>query len=585
MLTAALILSLINTTYQWPPLLYQPSVIAIQPTTGALLRTLDAPPCTWAAYPPEGEISGMPDWATVCRTNPPFTPVNSSTELLLQTMSPPTNRWASRPLNIPPFTSTQGARLRWTSNAQSSWLLVTTPAPGSPASGGGTAGNGGAQVSSLYAIPTDASQPTQLAFNSTEWAIWDIDVNPTGLYALAQRMASATGGPTIIQSAILRWPAPPLTPDQGGGFEILPGTLQARYLQAFLAPTSKTPLLLIPSSSPYAFEQWTLTDRGAWAMNQTTLLRTLIGQPIQIIPPGTPDSAYTIVSVRSIVSLKAQTESLIFQLPLTPPLAIRSVFSSTVEISPSPTATSTQTSSGSPIPSQSISSSSSASISATATSRLRARPTESSSPSQSSTASPSASTTSILVPVYYTPSLQFTLSSTPTPANAPIWPSPTSTFTPTSAPRSTSQSESNSATITPSSSVSPLNTTNPASNSILTPPTLTPGDITGISLTLILFVGGGAVLLCLFRNRVKNYVLARGWRKAIPRWRAQPQRNSARAPRPASVRGTIQGNPVFVSNPSFQASLTPEQKEMLQEARAERTKKAFLPMKSQGALV
>lgn len=587
MLTAALILSIINATTQYPPLVYTPTLQAIQPTTGSFLTSLPSPPCTWTANPPEGELLAMVSsagWSTVCRETPPFTSINTSTSLTYAVYSTATSSWSTVPLRIPPFTSLQGVRLRITSNAQATWLLVTTPAAGSPATGGGgTAGNGGGQLSSIYAIPADVAQPTTMVWNSTDWVVWDIEVSPSGLYAMAQTSSiPSAGGVTLLQSAILHWSVPPLFPDRSGIMRVLPGTLQTRYLQAFLAPTPRSPLVILPSSYPYILEVWTLTSNGVWGINQTMTLTKLAGQPLQIIPAEQVSLGYIITSGRSIVVVQfPSTEYTLVQLPSSPPLAFRSIVRSGIDSSPSPSSSS--------ISSMTTTISISSSASATSSPRYL-RSTDSATSTASTSATPSS--TSILVPVYYTPSFAYTWSSTPTPSNAPTWPSPTPTFTPTSQSHRT---PSQTFTQTPSPTNSSWGPESPAAN-INTLPTLTPGEIAGLSIPLLLLGGAVVALTWIFRNRVKNYMLARGWRKSIPRFslrsstqstQRQTQSNRAPRPRPTSLRTQINatGNPVLVSNPTFRSSLTQEQKDLIQAARVERTKKAFEPMKSQGALV
>jgi hypothetical protein len=392
--------------------------------------------------------------------------------------------------------------------------------------------------------------------------------------------APPSGGVTLVQSAILYWPSPPLTPDKGGEMQILPGTLQPRYLQAFLPPSPRSPLVFIPSTYPYALELWYPTSNGSWAMNQTITLTKVAGQPLQILQAEPISLGYTIASVRSVVQVQFPlTESLLIQLPSTPPLTIRSITRGVVDISPSlsittsmsQTATATSRylrATESSIASASVSPS--ASVSASVSASASSFDTVSPQVSPSST----ASTTSFIVPVYYTPSIPYTWSSTPTPANAPTWPSPTPTFTPTSRPQRTP-------TQTPSPTPTNTSWIPPAPANSAQQPPLTPGEITGLSIPLLLLLGASAALGWLFRSRIKNYMLARGWRKSIPRFNyTYPSKHTSRAPRPRPS-----SNPVFVSNPSFRSSLTQEQKDIIHALRVERTKKAFEPMKSKDALV
>lgn len=599
MLVSALILSFLNATISYPPTLQQAQVVAyswpIQTTPQSLPITQPPANCTYAMSPPEGSLlQTSAGFAFLCRAAPAGQFLNSSTPFQFVEYSTSADSWSTTPLEIPPIqTPFGGAKLSWTRNDESIWLLVNVPGPSSPASGGGgsTAGNSGTTLSCIYSIRPPPLLSVTLVFNTTQYTLQDIQVNPTGLYSLATTSTSSPGGGVSpLQTTVLKWTAPPLTPDMGGAFLMLPGTLQARSIQAFLAPTLTTPLIFMTYTTPPSFESWLFNDTlRQWALVQSAPIRRAAAVlQIHQIDMAQPYYALTGQRVYDAVILNPLSESALLSIPASVPQVFRSSLRAQIQNNPSrsasPSALSSASISSSFSPSPSTSStatgtseaSASTSSSATATPKYLRIQSESATSTSTSVSTP----TPVITPVLYTPTptSPFTQTPIPTPHNGPFWPTPTPSPSPT---------KMSLLTPTPTPSLSPP----PAAAVAIPIPPLSPGEAAGVSITVLILGGSLLASLWFFRAVIQNYLVSKGlWkstklRRGIRRTVSYSQNTTAR-PMKQSAPISITNNPAFMIQRDTTAVRIPSQEmkqqlDSLHELRSDRFKKEFGPKQIQ----
>lgn len=557
MFVPALLLMLLNTSYLMPPARLQ--IPALQ-TVGQALLPAAPPPCVLS--PTEGSWNGE---SLLCRSPAPNTPVNQSWSLLRATYSAADDTWSTQSLGRGPDTP---AIVSWVSDPASNvWVL--TAGAGNPASGGGTAGNGGGPPVLTY-LPADAALGPPVTIYRGPLTIFSIQASDQGVYALVQNRSIGIGI-TLFQVGIVAWSWSNLPRRPVADFPWMLGTVTPRYLTTFTPPTAAQPQTLYTVSATYppTLEMWSKnTTTNLWSVDTTLPLRSVGSQAVTQIYSGQPPGLR--ILTRKTVSqitwgATGPTETLLSSLPPISPLSYQAVTGTQVWGSATATAR----------PSQTVSPSASTTRSAVTT--ITAVPTLP--PGESPWTTPSAVPTSSALPTETASATTSTSATGTATASSSSTASTSATSAPTLTPYAASSSGLRSYTATATASATPLSSLTPSPTSTngtipAEPPaaaatTLTPQQELGLGfgLTAGLLVLGGGIAALFFRQAV--FALAHWFKQKIQGLRAKPRRPPPRRANSVASRNPIDPSVIQLNiNPAMLQQQTAM--DMLQLARQQR---------------